>query len=286
VKLARACRYAIVMVGDDETEAHDHPLAMSRHQDQLVEAVAAANPRTVVVLKTGSGLLMPWVKRVPAILEAWYPGEEDGNAVAAVLFGRFNPCGKLPLTFPASAGQLPAHRRRQYPGVPVPRTRNLVVYNSEGIFVGYRYYDEHHLTPQFPFGYGLSYTSFQFSHLIIPTSRLAPAAGGRLRVRFTVTNTGHRKGTEVAQLYLGYPSSKPVPEPPEQLEGFARVTLRPGQSKQVSVSVPVSAMSYWSTATHSRRPLPGDYRVMVGDSSSHLPLRGKFTLAVGRPVTH
>ena len=278
VRLALSCQYAIVMIGDYETEAHDHPLTLSRNENRLVEAVVAANPRTIVVLKTGSALLLPWASRVPAILEAWYPGEEDGNAVAAVIFGDIDPSGKLPITFPASAGQLPAHTVQEYPGVPVPGTRNLIVHYSEGIFVGYRYYNEHHLKPLFPFGFGLSYTTFHFGHLSIRATRLVIGRSKSLRVRFTVTNTGKRYGAEVAQVYLGYPSSKAVPEPPEQLQGFARVTLRPGQRKQVTISIPVNALNYWSDTKRSREPLPGRYRIMVGDSSAHLPLHGYVRL--------
>jgi beta-glucosidase len=278
VRLARAAQIAIVMVGDHETEGHDHPLTLSKHQNHLVEAVAAANEHTVVVLKTGSAMILPWVQQVPAILEAWYPGEEDGNAVAAVLFGEVNPSGKLPMTFPANAMQLPAHTQQQYPGVPVKGSRNLVAHYSEGIFVGYRYYDQHHLKPTFPFGYGLSYTTFRFSDLHILTPRLRDTPGKTLRMTLTVTNTGRRAGAEVAQLYLGYPSSKTAPEPPEQLRAFARVALQPGQSKQVKLSVPVSALSYWSATRRSWQTLPGTYRIMVGDSSADVPLHGEVTL--------
>ncbi len=278
VRLARTAQIAIVMVGDYETEGHDHPLTLSKNQNRLVEAVAAANPHTVVVLKTGSAMILPWVKQVPALLEAWYPGEEDGNAVAAVLFGDVDPSGKLPITFPANATQLPAHTVRQYPGVPVHGSRNLVVHYSEGIFVGYRYYDRHQLKPQFPFGYGLSYTTFHFKNLIIQTPRSPDKADQHLRVTFTITNTGRRAGADVAQLYLGYPSSRAVPEPPEQLRSFTRLVLQPGESKQVSLSVPVRALRYWSAARKSWRPLPGTYRVMVGDSSANLPLQGTVTV--------
>ena len=149
------------MVGDHETEGRDHPLMLGGNQDQLVEAVAAANPHTVVVLKTGAAVLMPWVDKVPAILEAWYPGEEDGNAVAAVLFGDVNPSGKLPLTFPKQAGGFPANTPEQYPGV------DGVVHYSEGIFVGYRHFDAQKIEPLFPFGYGLSYTTFGYKNLKI-----------------------------------------------------------------------------------------------------------------------
>ncbi len=278
VRLAKSARIAVVMVGDYETEGHDHPLTLSKGQNRLVEAVAAVNPHTIVVLKTGSAMILPWIKQVPAILEAWYPGEEDGNATAAVLFGDVNPSGKLPITFPANAGQLPAHTVREYPGVPAAGHRNLVVHYSEGVFVGYRYYNEHHFKPAFPFGYGLSYTTFRFSNLNIKRPPLNAAGQGYLRVTFTVANTGRRAGTEVAQLYLGYPSSNRVPEPPQQLRAFARVALRVGQSKQVTLSVPADTMRYWSRSRRSWRTLAGAYRIMVGDSSANLPLQTTIRL--------
>jgi len=155
---ARSADVAVVMVGDSEAEGHDRTtLALSGTQDALVQAVAAANPHTVVVVKSGGPVLMPWAGSVPAILEAWYPGEEEGNAVAAVLFGDVDPSGKLPITFPASDGQTPAHTPQQWPGV------NGVADYSEGLDVGYRYDDGDGLTPLFPFGYGLSYTTFAFT---------------------------------------------------------------------------------------------------------------------------
>lgn len=283
VRAARSVQVAIVMVGDHETEGRDDSLSLSKHQNRLVAAVAAANSHTIVVLKTGSSKLLPWVRQVPAILEAWYPGEEDGNAVAAVLFGDVNPSGKLPLTFPASASELPAHTPAEYPGVPVNRALGmhgpLVVHYSEGVFVGYRYYDAHHFTPTFPFGFGLSYTTFIFRHLHITTP--AQGVGGNaLQAVFDVTNTGRRAGAEVAQLYLGYPSSRSIPEPPEQLRGFAKVYLQPGQRRQITLNVPVKALRYWSTAKRAWQPLPGIYHIYVGDSSAHLPLRASFNLPV------
>ena len=292
-RIARAAQIAIVMVGDHETEGHDHPISLIDGQNALIRAVAAANPRTIVVMKSGSAILMPWLQQVPAVLEAWYPGEEDGAAVAAVLFGKVNPSGKLPLTFPRTLAQLPAHTPAQYPGVPVPGAHSarlpffhylhqrmvpMQVHYSEGVFVGYRYYDARHEKPLFPFGFGLSYTAFAFHHLHVARSILTAGSAKTLRVSFDVTNTGHRAGAEVAQLYLGYPSSAQLPEPPRQLRGFKKVFLAPGQTRRVTLSVPVRLLRAWNPASHSWQPLYGYYRVLAGGSSAHLPLRATVWL--------
>ena len=272
VALAKSADVAIVMVGDYETEGRDHPITLQSNQDQLVEAVAAANPHTVVVLKSGSVELMPWVDKVPAILEAWYPGEEDGNAVAAVLFGDVDPSGKLPLTFPRRLADLPASTPEQYPGV------DGVVHYSEGIFVGYRHYEEKDIKPLFPFGYGLSYTTFAYRDLKVTPNSLSANGTGTVTVDLEITNTGRRSGAEVAELYLGFPSTAAVPEPPEQLKGFEKLHLKPGETGRVHLVVPAQSLSYWNTQKHGRAIMPGTYKVMVGSSSSDILLRGQFTV--------
>ena len=266
--LAKSSSVAIVMVGDNETEGTDRTsLALSGNQDALVEAVAAANPKTIVVLKSGAPVLMPWVGSVAGIVEAWYPGEEDGDAVADVLFGRVDPSGKLPLTFPVQASDVPANTPAQYPGV------NGTATFSEGVFIGYRHYDEADIAPLFPFGFGLSYTDFAFSGLSV-----RPGAGGKVTVSAVVTNTGHRRGAEVAQLYVGDPSSSAVPEPPDQLEGFAKVSLAPGQHQRVTFTLDARSFSYWDTAANGWRVAGGQYRISVGDSSRNLPLTASVRL--------
>jgi beta-glucosidase len=270
VQAARACDVAVVFAGDAESEGVDRSgLSLPGFQDQLIEAVARANPRTVVVLNTGGPVLMPWLSLVPAVVEAWYPGGEDGDAISAVLFGDVDPAGKLPVTFPASDGAVPASTPAQYPGV------NGTATYSEGLEVGYRYDDATGITPLFPFGYGLSYTSFGFSHLVVARS------GTVVTARATVTDTGRRAGTEVVQLYVGDPPS--AGEPPRQLRGFERVTLRPGQSEVVRFTLPVGSLARWDTAAHGWTTVPGVYQVYVGDSSAlaGLPLRGQFSLGQG-----
>jgi beta-glucosidase len=288
VSLAKTADVAIVMVGDHETEGRDHSISLAGNQDALVAAVAAANPHTIVVLKTGTAVLMPWVDKVPAILEAWYPGEEDGNAVAAVLFGDVNPSGKLPLTFPKQLADLPANTPEQYPGV------DGVVHYSEGIFVGYRHYDAKNITPLFPFGYGLSYTTFSYTNLTITTHN-KPAdtvyignpykffSKPAVDVEFDVTNTGNRAGKEIVQLYLGLPLAPDVPQPPLELKHFAKVPLQPGQTAHIRFELDGQSLACWDDDDYAWTVLPGTYRVMVGASSRNTPLAGSFTVRPGTP---
>jgi beta-glucosidase len=263
VAAARQADVAIVKVGDSEAEGSDRKsLALPGNQDALIEAVAHANPHTVVVLNTGAPVLMPWIDDVPAVVEAWYPGEEDGNALAAVLFGDVNPSGKLPVTFPRAEGQVPASTPAQFPGV------DGVATYSEKLQVGYRWYDEQQQEPLFPFGYGLSYTSFEFSNLkVTPT---LSAKGGDVNVSATVTNTGARSGSDTVQTYLRFPSK--AGEPPEQLKGFAKVSLKPHQSERVHITLDQRAFSVWDSGSQTFGPVSGTYQVAVGDSSRHLPL--------------
>jgi beta-glucosidase len=266
--LAASSSVAVVFVSNNESEGSDlGGIDLSSSENSLVSAVAAANPHTVVVLNTGSAVTMPWLSSVAGVLEAWYPGQEDGNAIAALLFGDVNPSGHLPVTFPTSLSQVPAHTTAQWPG-----SGGTVQY-SEGLDVGYRYYDANGLTPLFPFGYGLSYTSFSFSNLSIG----ALAKGGAATVTATVTNTGSRAGADVAQLYVTDPAASG--EPPRQLEGFARVNLQPGQSSTVTFQLTQRNLQYWNAGSSAWAVSTGNYTVAVGDSDGNLPLSG--TLAVG-----
>jgi len=268
--LAQSADVAIVMVGDSESEGSDHSIALSGSQDQLVAAVAAANSKTVVVIKSGSAILMPWVSSVPAILEAWYPGEEDGNAVAAVLFGDANPSGKLPLTFPQSAADAPPGTTLQYPGV------NNEENYSEGVFVGYRWYDSQQIAPLFPFGHGLSYTSFAYSNLAVAVNAAAPDGETTVNVSFDITNNGNVAGAEVAQMYLGMPSSA-VPQPPKQLKSYAKVSLTAGQSVRVYQTLGARSFAYWDVTTHVWKIAPGTYQILVGSSSRDIRLQTTIT---------
>jgi beta-glucosidase len=309
VTLAKMADVAIVMVGDEEREGRDHSISLAGNQDQLVEAVAAANPHTTVVLKTGSAVLMPWVDKVPAILEAWYPGEEDGNAVAAVLFGDVDPSGKLPLTFPKQLSDLPANTPEQYPGTnsitwktraddagalkQYPQT-NYVVHYSEGIFVGYRHFDAENIEPLFPFGYGLSYTTFSYTNLTI-TARKKTAKTIYLKnstdtfsknvvdVDFDVSNTGNRAGEEIVELYVGLQSTPNVPQPPQELKHFAKIPLQPGQTAHIRFELDGQALACWDDDNYAWTILPGTYRIKVGTSSRNTPLEGTFNVSLNQP---
>lgn len=282
---------AVVVVGDVESEGEDKsclglncasdltaslpPLSSCAEprcppngldQDRLIERVASANPHTVVVLETGAPVLTPWRDRVAALLEAWYPGEEGGVAIARVLFGDVDPAGRLPVTFPRSPEQLPtAGDPTSYPGV------DETEYYREGVLVGYRWYDAHHLEPAFPFGYGLSYTTFRFDELQLAAGGAGDAVA---TVSVRVTNTGRRRGVAVPELYLSLPAPAPtVPQPPRQLRGYAKVVLEPGQSAVVSFPLNDRSFAYWDVAS-GWRIAPGCYRVAVGGSDGNLPLSG------------
>ena len=272
VALAKSSDVAIIMVGDTATEGRDHLLTLDRNQDALIDAVASANPHTILVLKTGSPILMPWVDKVPAILEAWYPGEEDGHAVAAVLFGDVNPSGKLPITFPKSLDELPANTPEQYPGV-----KGTAQY-SEGIFVGYRHYDAKKIEPLFPFGYGLSYTTFAYKNLAVAPEGIStdPNSGKSASVDLDVANTGKRSGEAVVEVYVGFPSTTTVPQPPAQLKAFAKIPLKPGQTRHVRLKLDARAFSYWDTSTHDWKIMPGKYQIMAGSSSRDLGLQSSL----------
>ena len=275
--LAASSSVAIVFASKTESEGSDlSNIDLASSDNSLISAVAAANPHTIVVLNTGSAVTMPWLSSVAGVLEAWYPGQEDGNAIAALLFGDANPSGHLPVTFPTSLSQVPASTTAQWPG-----TGGTVQY-SEGLDVGYRYYDANNLTPLFPFGFGLSYTSFSFSSLSVA----ALPEGGAATVTATVTNTGSREGADVAQMYVTDPAASG--EPPRQLEGFARVDLQAGQSKTVTFPLTQTSLQYWNASANAWATSTGNYTIAVGDSDRNLPLTG--TLAVtaaqlGQPVT-
>jgi beta-glucosidase len=269
VAAARRARTAVVFGYMEGTEGVDQPnLALPDEQDQLIQAVARANPRTVVVLNSGYPVLMPWVKQVRAILDMWYPGQEGGRATADLLVGAAVPGGKLPVTFPAREADAPtATSPLRYPGV------NGQEDYSEGIFVGYRWYDQQRIAPLYPFGYGLSYTSFGYRHLRVLPGHHRPLP----RVRFTVTNTGSRTGTEVAQVYVGrLPVS--LPTPVKQLAGVARVTLRPGERRTVTVSLDRLSLSYWDSQADRWVMPAGQVAVLVGSSSRTIQLRGTLTI--------
>jgi len=272
VAAAKESDVALVFVGYSwklETEGHDRPnMDLPAGQDELIQAVAAVNKKTIVVFNAGDSVgVMKWIDQVPGLVDAWYGGEEGGKAIADVLFGDDNPSGKLPFTFLRKLEDSPSYGN--YPGV------NLHVKYAEGIYVGYRYFDKHtDVTPLFPFGYGLSYTSFALSKLEVPKTMSGETTA---TLRVTVKNTGDRKGAEVVQLYLGDPGAS-VDRPVRELKGFERVELEAGESRTVSFAVDRRALSFYSTEHHAWMAEPGKFEVYVGTSSRELPLQGSFTL--------
>jgi beta-glucosidase len=258
-------------------------------QDKLIQEVAAANPHTVVVLETGAPVLTPWRGQVAGLLEAWYPGEDGGTAIAHVLFGDVDPGGRLPATFPQQESDIPTANGgvERYPGVPDPQEAECTVQSqvpcpyyvekySEGVFVGYRWYDAQGLAPAFPFGFGLSYTHFRLSGLSIEPAGIGAPAG---TVSVTVTNTGRRSGWAVPELYVSLRTPNGTPEPPRQLKGYAKAELAPGQSERVSIPLDERSFSYWSDSASGWQLARGCQKIAVGTSSRSLPLHG--SIAVG-----
>ncbi len=274
---ARDVDAVIVFARDFSTESLDRSsLALPNGQDQLIASLIAANPRTIVVLQTGGAVTMPWLDAAQAVVEAWYGGEEQGNAIAAVLFGTVDPSGKLPVTFPRSESETPTSASpAYYPGID-----NTVVYH-EGIFVGYRWYDQFKVAPLFPFGYGLSYTTFQFEGLEISGGGEAgDGTKAPVEVTFKVTNTGSRAGAEVAQVYVGTLPAD-VETPPRQLAGFEKVELAPGASTQVTLEIDPRSLSYFSDETGEWVTPPGAVDIFVGSSSRDIKLTGKTAASSG-----
>jgi beta-glucosidase len=259
-KLAGAADVAIVFVHQHTTEGHDVPnLSLPDNQDQLVSQVAAANPRTIVVLETGGPVLMPWLDNVSAALEAWYPGIRGGEAIANILFGEVNPSAKLPVTFPKSEADLPHH------AIPETSPSAAEINYTEGLKVGYKWFDAEGKEPLFPFGFGLSYTTYAYSGL-----KITP--GKEVRVSCKVTNTGERAGAEIAQVYVALPPS--AGEPPKRLVAWDKIQLAPGETKVVTLRLDPHYLSIFNVDKNDWELLPGEYTVFVGGSSRNTPLTG------------
>jgi beta-glucosidase len=285
--LARASDVAIVFAVQHTYENMDlSDLSLPENQNAMIEAVAAANPHTIVVLETGGPVTMPWADSVNAIIEAWYPGIRGSEALANVLFGDVNPSGKLPLTFPRSEGDLPHPRHVDQPALdpnhPITPLPNLpivpgistnqtafdVVYD-EGLKVGYKWYDAERREPLFPFGFGLSYTTYAYSEL-------KARSDGGLIVTFKVANSGNRAGEEIAQIYITLPAS--AHEPPRRLVGWNKIALGPGEQKEVTVKVNPQMVSVFNPEKNSWGVVPGEYTVWAGGSSRDLPLSATIAL--------
>jgi beta-glucosidase len=270
-KIAGSCDLAIVFARDFETEGADREsIGLPNEQDQMIAAVLAANKRTIVVLNTGSIVLVnKWVDSAPAIIQAWYPGQDDGNVIADVLFGVVNPSGKLPLTFPRARQDVAVSSPEQYPGVSGKGQY------SEGIFIGYRHFDKHKIDPQFPFGHGLSYTSFEYSNIKLSRSHIK--AGEPLTVEVQLKNTGRRDGAEVVQFYIQDVQAS-VERTIKELKGFEKVMLKPGQSKVVKAEFNERSFAFYDTNQKKWVAEPGQFKVLVGSSSRDIRLTGSFNI--------
>jgi beta-glucosidase len=268
-KIARSCDLAIVFARDFETEGDDRAgIGLPEEQDLMIAAVLGANKRTIVVLNTGSIVLMnEWVDSAPAIIQTWYSGQDDGNVIADVLFGVVNPSGKLPLTFPRARPDVAVSTPEQYPGVSGKGRY------SEGVFIGYRHFDKRGIDPLFPFGHGLSYTTFAYSNLKL--SRTQIKAGEPLNVELLVKNTGRRLGAEVVQLYIQDVEAS-VERPVKELKGFAKVLLKPGQSQPVKFVLDDRSLAFYDTVGKKWRVEPGQFKVLVGSSSRDIRLSTSF----------
>jgi beta-glucosidase len=268
-KVAKSCDLAIVFARDFETEGDDRAnIDLPDEQDQMIAAVLAANRRTIVVLNTGSIVLLnKWVDRAPAILQAWYPGQDDGNVIADVLFGVVNPSGKLPLTFPRARQDVAVSTPEQYPGVSGKGNY------SESIFIGYRHFDKRKIDPIFPFGHGLSYTSFAYSNLKL--SRTQIKAGEPLNMELQVRNTGRRSGAEVVQVYIQDVEAS-VERPVKELKRFEKILLKPGQSQPVKFALDDRSLAFYDTVNKKWSVEPGQFKVLVGSSSRDIRLSTSF----------
>jgi beta-glucosidase len=271
VSRAAACDAAVVVLGTNdewETEGHDRAtLALPGRQAELAARVAAANPRTVVVINTGAPIDLELLERVPAALQLWYPGQESGNALADVLFGDRNPSGRLPHSVPRRLEDTPAYL--DWPG-----EHGRSVY-GEGLFVGYRWYDARKIEPRLPFGHGLSYTRFEYGHLRVARERLR--ADESLELSLDVTNAGPVGGQEVVQVYVRDVASR-VARPEQELRAFAKLALAPGETRSVSFTLGPRAFAYWDVQAGNWVAEPGEFELCVGASSRDLRARASVVL--------
>lgn len=252
--LVADCDVALVLAGRLTGESMDADnLTLPGTQGGLISAVATANPRTIVVTMGAGPVVMPWLPDVPAIIHAWFPGEQFGPALADVLTGRAEPGGRLPITFPTDEVATPIQETQQYPGV------NGVATYSEELLVGYRWYQDRGIEPAFPFGHGLGYTSFEFADLRIDVT------GAAIGVTFTVQNLGSRRGKAVPQVYFTYPPD--ADEPPAQLKAFDAVRLEPGEVLDVSIHIPFDDLAIFDDDSRSRVVLARRYEIQIGLSS-------------------
>jgi beta-glucosidase len=272
-EIARQADVALVFPGFDstiESEGGDRTFLLPPGQDELVKEIAQANKKTIVVLTAGGNVGMRlWLDDVPALLHGWYSGEEGGTALAQLLFGDYSPSGRLPISL-ESRWEDNATYHSHYPNDGPKRVKY-----TEGVFVGYRHFDHDNVKPLFPFGFGLSYTTFAYKNLTISPATTG-FAQGPATVSFDVTNTGSRAAAEVAQVYVGDPHNS-VPRPPRELKGFSKIELKPGETKRVSVPLDFRSLAYYDVQGHTWKADPGAFNIYVGRSDADIQLQGKLT---------
>lgn len=272
VQVAKECDYVIFIGGLNKSAHQDcedsdrKDIALSYGQDAVISALAKANKNLVVVNISGNAVAMPWVKEVPSIVQAWYLGTESGNAIASILMGDVNPSGKLPFTFPVALNDVGAHKLGEYPGVPRNDGSKIVdeKYN-EGIFVGYRWAEKNKITPLFPFGHGLSYTTFAYGTPVASSKTIT--ADGNIQVSLTVKNTGAVAGKEIVQLYIGDEKAS-VPRPVKELKGFQKVELLPGEEKEVVFTITDNDLKFFDAAAHAWKAEPGKFKAYIAASAT------------------
>lgn len=272
VQVAKECDYVIFIGGLNKSAHQDcedsdrKDIALSYGQDAVISALAKANKNLVVVNISGNAIAMPWVKEVPSIVQAWYLGTESGNAIASILMGDVNPSGKLPFTFPVALNDVGAHKLGEYPGVPRNDGSKIVdeKYN-EGIFVGYRWAEKNKITPLFPFGHGLSYTTFAYGTPVASSKTIT--ADGNIQVSLTVKNTGAVAGKEIVQLYIGDEKAS-VPRPVKELKGFQKVELLPGEEKEVVFTITDNDLKFFDAAAHAWKAEPGKFKAYIAASAT------------------
>lgn len=265
----------------DHQDAEDtdrETMSLPYGQDELIEALVKANSNVVVINISGTGVAMPWVNKVPAIIQAWYLGNETGNTLAGIIAGDVNPSGKLPYTYYASLDQVGAHKLGAYPGTPNTDGQGNVIMDmpyNEGIFVGYRFTEKNHIKPNFSFGHGLSYTDFKYGEMTLSKNTISE--GETITISIPVTNTGSKQGKEIVQLYVSDKESS-VPRPVKELKGFKKVDLQPGETCRVEFRLDTDALAFFNADSHKWETEPGEFEISIGASSSDIRSRKTFTL--------
>ena len=278
VAVAKTADIALIFTGVTSTEGADRgSLSLPADDNTLIQAVAAINPRTAVIVTSPGAVLLPWADTVPAIVAAFLPGQQFGHAIADVLFGDVNPSARLPITFPNRENEV-NFTQSQYPGI------NDESNYTEGLFIGYRWYDAFNVTPRFAFGHGLSYTSFRYDKIVAFPYRNSKNTEKETNIAIMakITNIGSVAGAEVAQLYIGYPAT--AQEPPRVLRGIQKVFVQPGQSAEVTFNLTNQDISIWDSNAHDWTVVPGEYTIMIGASSRDIRMIGSFQVSGNKHI--